>query len=76
VTQDVPGAARELAERLVGPAGPELSCDECFDALDAYVEIELAGGAADAAVPRMRAHLVGCPACRSDHDSLLALLRC
>jgi len=26
------------------------------------------------AVPGMRAHLEGCPACREDHDALAALL--
>lgn len=57
---------------LLGPAGPEVTCEECFDLLDRYVELELAG--ADAAVPGMRAHLEGCPACREDHDSLLALV--
>lgn len=64
-----------MIEHLVGPAGPELSCEECFEVLDAYVERELAGAGADAAMPAMRAHLQGCPACRDDHDSLLALLR-
>ena len=52
----------------------EFSCEECFEALDTYVELELAGADADAAVPRMRAHLEGCSACCGDHDSLLALL--
>ena len=66
--------ARRLVERLVGPAGPELGCEECFEALDTYVELELAGADADAAVPRMRAHLQGCPVCCGDHDTLLALL--
>jgi hypothetical protein len=75
VTGNVPDDARVLAERLIGPAGPELSCDECFDVLDVYVEHELAGVEADAAMPAMRAHLEGCSACRDDHDSLLALLR-
>ena len=61
--------------RLLGVAGPELSCEQCFEELDQYVELELAGADAEAAVPGMRAHLIGCPACREDHDSLLALLR-
>jgi predicted anti-sigma-YlaC factor YlaD len=38
------------------------------------VELELAGADADAEVVGMRAHLAGCPACREEHDSLLALL--
>jgi hypothetical protein len=60
--------------RLLGPAGPEIGCDECFRELDRYVELELAGGAADADVPGLRAHLDGCPACREEHESLLALV--
>jgi hypothetical protein len=59
---------------LLGPSGPEVSCEDCFDRLDEYVELELAGLDADAAVPGMAAHLVGCPACREDHESLLALV--
>ena len=61
--------------RLLGPAGREVGCDVCFDELDRYVELELAGTDADAAVPGLRAHLDGCPACREEHDSLRALVR-
>jgi len=61
--------------RMLGPSGPELGCDECFDQLDAYVELELSGVRADVAMPAMRAHLTGCSACRDDHDSLLAFVR-
>ena len=60
--------------RLLGPAEPEVGCDECFDQLDRIVELELAGVEADAELPGLRAHLAGCPACREEHDSLLALV--
>jgi hypothetical protein len=61
-------------ERLLGPAGYEVTCDECFEVLDEYVELELAGHDADIRIPGLRAHLTGCPACREEHDSLYALL--
>jgi hypothetical protein len=61
--------------RLLGPAEPEVGCDVCFQELDRYVELELTGADADAAVPGLRAHLAGCPACREEHDSLYALVR-
>jgi hypothetical protein len=64
----------DMLARLLGPADPELTCDECFEQLDRYVELELGDRDADAAVPGMRPHLDGCPACREDHDSLAALL--
>jgi hypothetical protein len=74
VTGNMPGDPRRMVDYLVGPVGPELGCDECFEVLDSYVELELAGAPADAQMPLMRAHLAGCSACRDDHDSLLALL--
>jgi len=61
--------------QLFGPAGPEVGCDECFEQLDRFVELELSGADADAALPGLRAHLRGCPACREEHESLVALLR-
>jgi hypothetical protein len=60
--------------RVLGPVGPDIGCDECFERLDEYVELELAGRDADAAIPGMRTHLEGCPACREERDSLIALL--
>jgi anti-sigma factor RsiW len=60
--------------RLLGPAEPEIGCDECFTELDRYVEAELAGDDAEAAVPGMRAHLAGCPACHEEYESLRALV--
>lgn len=69
------GADRDLVGRLLGPMGPEVSCETCFDLLDRYVEAELAGIDPEVPMPGMRAHLDGCPACREDHDSLLDLVR-
>ena len=74
MTGNMPADPRRMVERLVGPVGPELGCDECFEVLDSYVELELAGAPADAQMPLMHAHLAGCSACRDDKDSLLALL--
>ena len=63
-----------LLTRLLGPAGAELTCEQCFEQLDHYVELELAGAPADQRIPGMRAHLEGCPACDEDHESLLAFV--
>jgi hypothetical protein len=63
-----------MIDELLGPEGPEVSCEECFERLDEYVELELAGEDAEARVPGMRAHLEGCPACREDHESLRELV--
>jgi anti-sigma factor RsiW len=60
--------------RLLGPPEAEVDCDTCFDQLDRYVELEVEGADADAAIPGLRAHLAGCPACAEEHESLRALV--
>ena len=67
-------ADRNLIARLLGPSEAEVSCERCFELLDQYVELELAGENADARLPGMRAHLQGCPACGEDHESLRELV--
>ena len=67
---------RELIVRLLGPKEAEVSCEECCELLDEYVDLEPAGEDADARLPGMRAHLEGCPACREDRESLHDLVAC
>jgi anti-sigma factor RsiW len=59
-----------LIARLLGPAEPEVTCEQCFEHLDEYVELSLRDADAD----RMRAHLEGCPACAEEAASLRALI--
>ena len=61
--------------RVLGPGRPEVTCEECFDLLDRYVELELADADADARIPGMEAHLAGCPACNEEHQLLLEYAR-
>ena len=65
---------KQALGRLLGPGRPEIGCDACFDSLDRYVELELAGADTESALPGFKAHLDGCPACREDYESLRALV--
>ena len=65
----------DTLKRLLGPAEPEVLCDECFERLDEYVELELRGEPADERIPGLRAHLEGCPACHEDYESLRAFVQ-
>jgi hypothetical protein len=60
--------------RVLGPGEPEVTCEVCFAQLDRFVDAEVLGQDADAAVPGMRAHLAGCPACSDEHESLKSLV--
>lgn len=74
MTDETNRSAGDLLGLLLGRPGPELTCEQCFDELDRYVELELSGAEADDAVPGMRAHLQGCPACNEDHRALRAFV--
>jgi hypothetical protein len=52
----------------------ELTCDECFEELDRFVEFELAGLDAAEAMPLVRDHLAKCDDCREEFEALLAAL--
>lgn len=65
---------RELLRGMLGPAGEEVGCDECFDYLNQYVERKLAGEDMALVMPRIEQHLVGCPVCHDEEQSLLELL--
>jgi hypothetical protein len=65
---------RDMLARMLGPDGPEVTCEECFERLDEYVDAELAGRDPEGTVPWMAAHLSGCPACREEHESLRELV--
>ena len=61
-------------DRVLGPTGFEVTCEQCFELLDQYVDLEVTGADADARLPGLRTHLDGCPACREDYESLRALV--
>lgn len=53
----------------------EIGCDECFEELDRFVELELAGKNAAEALPLVQDHLDRCSDCREEFEALLAALR-
>jgi catechol 2,3-dioxygenase-like lactoylglutathione lyase family enzyme len=58
--------------RMLALDARDPGCRATRDALDRYVEAELAGREPDAAIA---IHLRRCPACRADHDGLLAITK-
>ncbi|MDQ3302225.1 MAG: hypothetical protein M3518_02600 [Actinomycetota bacterium] len=65
----------KLARALDMTSEEELACDECFEELDRFVEMELAGLDAAAAMPLVQDHLDKCGDCREEYQALLRALR-
>ena len=75
-------AAQLESERLKGlvrgimtTRPDEIGCEECFEQLDRFVELELAGKNAAEAMPLVQDHLQRCRDCREEFEALLAALR-
>ena len=64
--------SREAIARLTANTEPWLSCDGCFDQVDAAIESLLDSNVSLA--EEFRGHLLGCAACHEEAQSLAALL--
>jgi hypothetical protein len=53
----------------------EIGCDECFEQLDRFAELHLAGKNAAEAMPLVQDHLDRCGNCREEFELLLAVLQ-
>jgi predicted anti-sigma-YlaC factor YlaD len=53
----------------------EIGCDECFEELDLFVEMTLAGKNAAEAMPLVQDHLERCRDCREEFEALLTALQ-
>lgn len=58
--------------RSVKNARPdEIGCDDCFDELHKFAELELAGKSPEEAFPLVQDHLDRCGECRQEYEGLL-----
>ena len=66
---------QQMVRAVIATRPDEIGCDECFDQLDHFVEMTLAGKNAAEAMPLVEDHLQRCSDCREEFGALLAALR-
>jgi hypothetical protein len=67
--------ARQIARGVATTRPDELSCGECFEQLDRFVDMKLAGKNAAEAMPLVQDHLDRCGDCREEFEALLSALQ-
>lgn len=72
MSQDHHPLSPEAARSLALDTEPYLSCDDCFEHVDGFVEALLAD--AEYGLPALRVHLAGCGACAEEARSLICLV--
>ncbi len=70
-----PAMLRGLVRGVLSTRQDEIGCDECFEEVDRFVEMTLAGKNAAEAMPLVQDHLQRCRECREEFEALLAVLR-
>jgi hypothetical protein len=66
---------KALIEEIVEVREEEIGCDECFEQVDHFIEMELSGLNAAQAMPLVQEHLEICGECREEFEALLMALQ-
>jgi hypothetical protein len=66
---------KKIVRGVVTTQPDEIGCDECFEQMDRFAEMTLAGKGAAEAMPLVQEHLDRCGDCREEFEALLAALR-
>ncbi len=69
-----PQRLKRLVHGIMTTRPDEIGCDECFEQLDRFVEMRLAGKDAAEAMPLVEDHLQRCHDCREEFEALLTAL--
>ena len=70
-----PAVLKQMVRVVLSTRSDEIGCEECFDQLDRFVEMTLAGKDAAEAMPLVHDHLERCRDCREEFEALLKVLR-
>lgn len=66
---------KRMARGLATTRQDEIGCDECFDQMDRFVDMALAGKNAAEAMPLVQDHLDRCRHCLEEFEALEEALR-
>jgi len=64
-----------MVRMIVTTRPDEIGCDECFEQLDRFVEMKLAGQEMPEAMRLVQDHLDRCTDCQEEYEALLAAMR-
>ncbi|MDR9415106.1 MAG: hypothetical protein RI564_02395 [Gracilimonas sp.] len=62
---------KKILSKLPQTHEDEIGCDDCFDELHSFAEMELEGKSPEQAMPLIKEHLDNCGECRQEYQALL-----
>ena len=70
-----PATLKRIVHSALTARPDEIGCDDCFEQLNQFAEMVLAGKDVAEAMPLVQDHLNRCRGCREEFEALLAALR-
>lgn len=70
-----PDQLAQMVSRVAATRPDEIGCDACYEQLDRFADLYLAGKNASEAMPLVQDHLDRCTDCREEFEALLAALK-
>lgn len=53
----------------------EIGCDDCFDEMHEFAELELAGKSPEKAMPLVEEHINRCRDCKEEYEALMEAMK-
>ncbi len=66
---------KNMLRAVIGTKDEEIGCDDCFEKLDNFIEMKLAGKSPEQAMPLVQDHLQRCKECRQEYEALIEALQ-
>ncbi len=70
-----PAVLKGMARGIMTTRPDEIDCAECFEHVDQFIEMKLAGKNAAEAMPLVQDHLDRCHDCREEFEALVTALQ-
>ncbi|MFO8036443.1 MAG: hypothetical protein R6U57_07450 [Anaerolineales bacterium] len=68
-------AMYKMVRAIADVRNREIGCDDCFEQVDRFVELELAGESPGDVLPLVKEHLDRCQNCREEYEALLVAVK-
>lgn len=66
---------KKMVRAIKNTRDDEISCDECFEKLDNFIDLELKGKSPEKALPLVKDHLDRCRECKEEYEALLKAVK-
>ena len=66
---------KKMMHNVISTRPDEIGCDDCFEQLNHFAELVLAGQPAAVLMPLVQDHLDRCADCREEYEALLRALK-